>query len=494
MSGRGGELRQRFEGIEFEYGMNAPEPGWIWSTNDFGFNVSSPSKYVVIQAQTFRDAGSIEVHSAQLGSRRYMLSKGRFRVVLDGGDQDYQFQIRPKLSYASDVRELGIMIEDIWLFDGDEQLKLYRKSVKAAELAPLESDFIPSQRRETEGRLVEHVYRSFVDGGWANATLHRNHLRLSLVPPRAFSPSEALRREIVFNGETHSREFRKFASPASRVQAATLYCDLDIAELTGRTFENCTFDVHLPGHEWQSHHWRGFGAEPLPDADNIVRIAGFVSAQSFCFTGATWQTKLERLIRTHMGIDVSEIGDVLDWGCGCARISRFFGTGLRDRLYGADIDAVNIRWCQSNIAAAEWSVVSTVPPMPYPDGKFSLVFGHSVFTHIAEEEQFEWLAELSRILKPGGLCLVTVNAELSMFSRFYPEGRPASSLAEYLSHGFMDDGWLDIGVDASAPGSYRTVTHGTEYILTRWGQHFEIVTLMPGFADLQTLVVLRKRG
>src|SRR5664280_3174931 len=72
----------------------------------------------------------------------------------------------------------------------------------------------------------------------------------------------------------------------------------------------------------------------LPDANSILRVAGPITTQMFCFTGASWYNKIERLLRTALAPSLDDIGDILDGGCGCARIARFFPTAIRHRLYG----------------------------------------------------------------------------------------------------------------------------------------------------------------
>lgn len=44
---------------------------------------------------------------------------------------------------------------------------------------------------------------------------------------------------------------------------------------------------------------------------------------------------------------------------------------------------------------------------PYPDGSFDLVFAVSVFTHLLPEGTERYIAEASRVLRPGGHFLAT---------------------------------------------------------------------------------------
>jgi SAM-dependent methyltransferase len=49
------------------------------------------------------------------------------------------------------------------------------------------------------------------------------------------------------------------------------------------------------------------------------------------------------------------------------------------------------------------------PPLDHADETFDLLYAISVFTHLPGVIGVEWLAELRRVLRPGGLALITVN-------------------------------------------------------------------------------------
>jgi hypothetical protein len=49
-----------------------------------------------------------------------------------------------------------------------------------------------------------------------------------------------------------------------------------------------------------------------------------------------------------------------------------------------------------------------MPPTDLPGDHFDLVFSYSVFTHLREDVHFAWLDELGRLVKPGGLLILSV--------------------------------------------------------------------------------------
>ncbi len=91
------------------------------------------------------------------------------------------------------------------------------------------------------------------------------------------------------------------------------------------------------------------------------------------------------------------------------------------------------------------------------------------------------------------MAFPTVLAELSWYDQFYPAGRTPEAIAEYLQKGFVDHGWQrDIGLDVACPGTHVQVSHGFDYVCSVWSGMFKVVDWIDGFADLQTLVIVRK--
>lgn len=95
---------------------------------------------------------------------------------------------------------------------------------------------------------------------------------------------------------------------------------------------------------------------------------------------------------------------MLDFGCGWGRIIRFFDI---ENLWGIDIDEEAIKACQDTIPTARFARVDPLGPAPFEDGTFDVAYAFSVFSHLSEEAHLRWLGEIKRILKPGGLVIVT---------------------------------------------------------------------------------------
>lgn len=118
--------------------------------------------------------------------------------------------------------------------------------------------------------------------------------------------------------------------------------------------------------------------------------------------------------------------DVLDVGCGIGRMAFPLTNYLKQGRYlGIDIVPQGIAWCQRHITpqfphfqfqiadiyndaynprgryqASEYS-------FPAEDASFDFAFLTSVFTHLLPEDAAHYLAELGRVLRPGGRVLGT---------------------------------------------------------------------------------------
>jgi SAM-dependent methyltransferase len=101
---------------------------------------------------------------------------------------------------------------------------------------------------------------------------------------------------------------------------------------------------------------------------------------------------------------------ILDFGCGCGRITRFLNElGDRCEVHAADANVRHAAWCAENLPRVRTVHNALAPPLPYAAESFELVYTVSVLTHLNAAGGARWLAELERILAPGGLLVVTTH-------------------------------------------------------------------------------------
>lgn len=226
-----------------------------------------------------------------------------------------------------------------------------------------------------------------------------------------------------------------------------------------------------------------FDSESVPPADLRTRVHGSRDVLSFEHIGKQIASDIHGSIK--MTIELNEHSRILDFGCGCGRVIRYFKS-LCDsaRFYGIDIDDVAISWCQSHLAKiADFSPNEQSPPLVFKNDFFDLIYCISVFTHLPEDMQFLWLEELARVTKPGGYLLLTVHGEeLLNF-----EGKCKEQLQELGFFYFVGPGAEGL------PDFYGTSFHTEHYIRRCWSRFFDIEQITKkGVANHQDLILCRK--
>lgn len=162
---------------------------------------------------------------------------------------------------------------------------------------------------------------------------------------------------------------------------------------------------------------------PVPPPLLRVRVTGgWAELRTWLATGAT-DAKLIRATLSRSGSPLEEMEALLDFGCGCGRVSRHWA-GMRGPIpHGADVSRPAVRWCRRNLRFMQSTRCDAEPPLQFDDGYFDFVYALSVFTHLTEDSGRRWLAELLRILKPGGLLLFTVHGERFAHELDEPDAR-----------------------------------------------------------------------
>lgn len=235
------------------------------------------------------------------------------------------------------------------------------------------------------------------------------------------------------------------------------------------------------------------GTWPMPSESSVARNTGNVNRYNHRFSGFTNRCHFEDFLMAAGGPAFDKMGRILDWGCGCGRLTQHLAMLDGPEVHGADIDAANVAWASEAYLRATFTRIDPQPPMPYDDATFDLAIGISVFTHLAEDDQFRWLEELRRVIAPGGYALMTVagylalkRAKLQQVVMFYREMR---------ERGFSDSNIGDRLNEVLGPHSlyYRNTRHTPEYVHRAWSRYFEVLEIVPGGnTGQQDLVVMRR--
>ncbi|MBB5517557.1 class I SAM-dependent methyltransferase [Amphiplicatus metriothermophilus] len=169
---------------------------------------------------------------------------------------------------------------------------------------------------------------------------------------------------------------------------------------------------------------------------------------------------------------------VADWGCGLGRVIRHLPERY-DRT-GFDYNRAAIDWCKAHIRGATFRRNAAAPPLPAEDGAFDALYALSVFTHLSEAGHRAWIAEVARVLAPGGIFLGAFHMT-PRAGQLLPGERARFEAGELVVRGRVKEG-----------RRIFTAIHPERYLRERLLAGFDILEGPTPFFD-QTLFVARKR-
>jgi SAM-dependent methyltransferase len=204
-------------------------------------------------------------------------------------------------------------------------------------------------------------------------------------------------------------------------------------------------------------------------------------------------TMLEAVERA--GTPRAELSTVLDFGCGAGRMLRFFPRRADSELWGVDISAGHIAWCQEHLTPMNFATTTTAPHLPFKDGYFDFAYCSSVFTHISDLAD-AWLLELRRVIRGGGHIYLTICDQHSLELLLGPWRNAGGNLRPLIdglieldqresirSKNFT---YLSFGAD---PDSY--VFYDVDHLTDRWSTLFKVRSVVPEAHHFQTAILLQ---
>ena len=218
---------------------------------------------------------------------------------------------------------------------------------------------------------------------------------------------------------------------------------------------------------------------PVPPAKLRVLIAGDSDLDRFLISGER-ESRIVRDTVARAGTPVNAMDAILDWGCGCGRVTRWW----------SDLDGVAVTACDYNAELVDWVGANLPfttalrnrlePPLPVADASQDLVYAFSVLTHLPDELALEWMREIRRVLRPGGLFFFTTHGEACR-DRVTPEEAKALSRGESV-----------VQFSGIAGTNLCAAYHPRAFVESRLADGFEVVDAVEahlGGADAETGMV-----
>lgn len=235
--------------------------------------------------------------------------------------------------------------------------------------------------------------------------------------------------------------------------------------------------ARTPGGDFDDQH-------PMPPPDLLVAVAGTSSREAFSVLGRRDADLFAELAARH-GLALADRRVVADFGCGCGRIARWLAPrviGGGGRFLGFDLNPRLTDWCAANLPGA-YARNRLKPPLPCADGAVDVLYAYSVFTHLRQPTAVAWLGEIARVLRPGGLALLTFHDEA--YAQAFGTDRVRAALTRqsyFVLHDALEG--------SNYISAWTTRAHFAELASGR----FEVLEIRAGRDDMsQAVAVLRKR-
>lgn len=246
---------------------------------------------------------------------------------------------------------------------------------------------------------------------------------------------------------------------------------------------------------------------PLPPEELRATVCGGIERRGHLYTGFEDFRAVAEIYECYAQRGVDRIDAVLDFGCGCGRVLRWFRQAVPDcRRVGADVRAAAIAWCRQHLDGA-FLANTPEPPLDLPTNSVDLSYALSVFSHLALDQSDAWMRELVRVTRPGGLILASTHGAFALMltrrSEAHQRGLGIGAdevpdlLARLGTDGFVHRRLSDEGIDRGdgVAADYGQTFLTERFAHERWNAYAEVLGCVPVALGLfQDVHVLRVRG
>ena len=228
---------------------------------------------------------------------------------------------------------------------------------------------------------------------------------------------------------------------------------------------------------------------PIPPPEMIALTVGRLAPAEFFSSGRHGRTWIAEMLARN-GVGVADLRSVLDFGCGCGRVIRHWPGATGAELHGSDYNPHLVRWCSENLGFAVFKSNSLEPSLDFPDDSMDVVYSLSIFTHLDEPIQVPWIEEITRVVRPGGVFLITLHGR----ERLLGDLEVMASSAQIRET--FEAGELAVVRSEHSGSSGCTVWHPERYVRDVMGEGLELLDYSPsGALDMeQDAVLFRKPG
>lgn len=198
-------------------------------------------------------------------------------------------------------------------------------------------------------------------------------------------------------------------------------------------------------------------------------------------------------------LGIGEGARVLDFGAGIGRVAMPLYEATNLPTDACDVNSGAVKYLSSQLPDLACETTNFSPPLPYSDETFEAVYSISLWTHFPEDAGLAWLKEIKRILKPGGVALLSTSGTkvIEVRAARRDAGWSNYTVEDLERAGVLYEEYKNLSEQAPAyPGvtsSYGLTAHHPDYIKAQWSKILPVEDILIEAIDgVQDLVILKK--
>jgi len=203
-------------------------------------------------------------------------------------------------------------------------------------------------------------------------------------------------------------------------------------------------------------------AEPPEDIHAMTR-----GAQNAA--GGLYEANMVIDALTGAGADMSLIGAGLDFGCSSGRVVKPLAAAYPEiRWLGCDPNEPAVTWAREHLPGIEFFASGNLPPLALGDGALELVYAISIWSHFKPSRGELWLAEMQRLLAPGGYLVMTTHGPTSV-AHYASIGQRSAAQSQEILDALYEQGWW-YAAEFGTTGDWGVLDPewGTAFVSPEW--------------------------
>ena len=252
--------------------------------------------------------------------------------------------------------------------------------------------------------------------------------------------------------------------------------------------------LHLEGRDrcpFLAGYLPGLTHNPKSEARTVGSSGAEALAQGFQIYGL-----FKRLYERHSAEPLHAGTQLLDFGSGWGRVIRYFLKDVApENLVGLDINEGSLKAARKTDRWSRFERCELLPPTRFDADSFDLVYAFSVFSHLSEESHEAWLGEFERVLRPGGVLILTTfhRDVLERAGDFPAMAERFAPVDPWLAAYDRGDFAYQVLQEESNP-HFGFAFIPEDYVRARWTRRFEVHEFLPAPEWGQNVIVCTARG